>query len=208
MWARNLIFGERTFTQKFRSNLLGRITSLGITLFNWIADSRNGFQAEKPREHDACILTLPVARSTNCERNMLKTFLFYLGHTKFPDWIASRTTRVRKPIYKRASVIDLLDRHNWCKSSYDRAICFVEKDEKSVRETARKISRRHLARFFPFNNYDKCRCSHWLYEHLTRRSPAEAVKISSTNHNSYNFNLRPRTKSISQKCRRVEATNF
>ncbi|KAG5307962.1 C12B2 protein, partial [Acromyrmex insinuator] len=82
----------------------------------------------------------------------------------------------------RFKLIDLLDRHNWCKPSYDRAICFMEKDEKSVGETARKVSRRHFARFFPFNNYDKCRCSHWLHEHLTRRSSAETVKISSTNH--------------------------
>ncbi|EGI69559.1 Cytochrome P450 CYP12A2, partial [Acromyrmex echinatior] len=82
----------------------------------------------------------------------------------------------------RFKLIDLLDRHNWCKPSYDRAICFMEKDEKSVGETARKVSRRHFARFFPFNNYDKCRCSHWLHEHLTRRSSAEMVKISSTNH--------------------------
>ncbi|KYN27695.1 Cytochrome P450 CYP12A2 [Trachymyrmex cornetzi] len=58
-------------------------------------------------------------------------------------------------IYKHVSsmrfkLIDLLDSHNWCKPSYDRATCFTEKDEKSVGETARKVSRRHLARdFFP-----------------------------------------------------------
>lgn len=68
--------------------------------------------------------------------------------------MASRTTRVRKPIYKHAGVIHAIqarfvDRHNCRKPSYDRFTCFMEKDEKSVGETVRKVSRRHLARFFP-----------------------------------------------------------
>lgn len=35
-------------------------------------------------------------------------FLFYLGHAKFPDRMAPRTARVRKPIYKHAGVTDAI----------------------------------------------------------------------------------------------------
>lgn len=42
-----------------------------------------------------------TSRAANCKREcVLKARLFYLGHTKFPDRMASRTARVRKPIYK------------------------------------------------------------------------------------------------------------
>lgn len=91
-------------------------------------------------------------------------FLFYLGHTKFPDRMASRTARVRKPIYKYTDVTDAIQAHRFVNLPDDRSTRFTEK-------TVRKVSCRRLARFFPFNNYVECRHGYWLHEHPTQRNP-------------------------------------
>lgn len=81
-----------------------KITNVGITLFHSVVDSRNGFE-RKSHGKTHCLrhsLDKPFAsRAANCkEECVLKACLFYLGHTKFPDRMASRTARVRKPTYK------------------------------------------------------------------------------------------------------------
>lgn len=73
------------------------------------------FSDGKVREN--ALLALPSqsfsSHAANSKRNILKARLFYLGHTKFPDRMASRTAQVRNAIYKHDRVADAIQAHRF-----------------------------------------------------------------------------------------------
>lgn len=129
-----------------------------------------------------------------CTRN---AFLFYLGHTKFPDRMAPRTARVRKPIYKHAGVTDAIQARRFIDpSTIDPHVLRRKRSEKRPVDV--------LPRFclLIITTNVGTVTSIW-----PQRSPTEMEKMLSTNCNSCNFNLRPRT-DILQEFFSVKATNF
>lgn len=115
-------------------------------------NSRNGprgWKSRESRESTALAYHLPRSRAAQTERKEYTgdAFLFYSGHAKFPDRVAPRTARVRKPICKRAGDTDATEARRFVdrrESSRDRSTWITEGKR---RETSRQ---RLVTRFFSF----------------------------------------------------------
>lgn len=84
--------------------------------------------------------------------------MFYLGHAKFPDRMASWTARVRKPIYKHSGNTDAIQARRFVDRRKSQILPATD-----VHASRRKRSEKRAlcvnvvpTIFFSFN-YDKCR---------------------------------------------------